>query len=143
MVETLGLACGSAFSHGEEGLSQLGARKWQEYLSEDTPVEEPRSRERVLVDGLLGIGAKGALRGAIREMADQLNETRERDVATCFAIDIPTGLDGDTGERYEGAVIADYTLSITAAKTGFTAEQSVDSVGRLVEIPLDIPVEGR
>ena len=130
------------FSHGEEGLSPLGSRKWQEYLDEGMPVGKPRSRERILVDGLLGIGANGALRGAIRTMAEQLNEIRGREFATCFAIDIPTGLDGDSGERYEGAVVSDYTLSITATKTGFAAEQSIDAVGRLVEIPLDIPVSG-
>lgn len=95
----------------------------------------------VLVDGLLGIGAKGNLRGQMREAADEINRLRSDEFASCFAIDIPTGLNGDTGIACEGAVHADFTLSITATKQGFAADEAINHVGRLVEIRLDIPID--
>ena len=52
----------------------------------------------ILVDGLLGIGARGALRGPINDLAAALNERRIGEGAKSFAIDIPTGVDGDSGE---------------------------------------------
>lgn len=131
-----------SFSHGPDALSELATKKLAEYEAEperDTSAAENRI---VLVDGLLGIGARGALRGAIRDQADRLNRIRESEFGHCFAIDIPTGLDGDTGEAYEGAVVADCTLTITAPKKGFAADGAERFVGRIVEIPLEIPVEG-
>ncbi|HRE15167.1 MAG TPA: NAD(P)H-hydrate dehydratase, partial [Usitatibacteraceae bacterium] len=64
------------------------------------------------------------------------------DFATTFAIDLPSGLDADTGLPGPDAVVADFTLSITAPKTGFAADTAIDTVGRLVEIPLEIPIGG-
>ncbi|MAS96426.1 MAG: hypothetical protein CMO55_24825 [Verrucomicrobiales bacterium] len=129
------------FSHGEEGLSELAKKKLSEVPAETKPPFSFRKQGIIVVDGLLGIGAKGDLRGPIREAADEINRLRTEEFAQCFAIDIPTGLNADTGEPGEGAVIADYTLSITAAKIGFASDQAINNIGRLVEIPLDIPVE--
>ncbi|MDF1851613.1 MAG: NAD(P)H-hydrate dehydratase [Verrucomicrobiales bacterium] len=128
------------FSHGLQGISELAKRKWVEWNAEPEPARVERRGPTILVDGLLGIGATGDLRGAIRECTDNLNLMRDEQHATTFAIDIPTGLDADTGEAGAGAVVADYTLSITAAKTGFAADTSTNHLGRLVEIPLPIPL---
>lgn len=129
------------FSHGLNGVSELAKRKWVEWIAEPRPDPTRRGTHRILVDGLLGIGASGDLRGRIREAADQINGMREREFATTFAVDIPTGLDADTGAPGAGAVIADYTLSITQAKIGFAADEATSHLGRLIEIPLPIPVE--
>ncbi len=128
------------FSDGTEQISELARRKLEQYREVPDPLLDPGSRETIAVDGLLGIGASGALRGGIRDQADRMNALRHSDWAACFAIDIPTGLNGDTGEAYEGAVKADYTLTICQPKVGFVADSAVNFVGRLVEIPLDIPV---
>lgn len=130
------------FSHGAGKISPLAVSKLEQYEAESSPDASGPKRDRILVDGLLGIGARGDLRGGVREQADRIHQLRHDQFASCFAIDIPTGLDGDTGQPYEGAVEADYTLSITAAKTGFAADAATPHVGRLVEIPLDIPVSG-
>ncbi len=124
------------------GLSPLAAKKLSEFHSEpENPVDYPScGAGRIVVDGLLGIGARGDLRGEIREMANRINSLREETFASCFAIDLPSGLNGDSGVPGEGAVIADFTLSITAPKTGFASDKAINHVGRLVEIPLDIPL---
>lgn len=96
----------------------------------------------LLIDGLLGIGAKGPLRGEIKTLAAELNETRKSHDSIVIALDLPTGLDGDTGEIHPGAVIADLTFAISHVKTGLLSDAAVNSVGRLVVIPvLEIPAE--
>lgn len=93
-------------------------------------------RARIVVDGLLGIGARGPLRGVIGERAKQLNRQRIESNAVCFAVDIPSGVDGDLGTPYPGAVVADYTLSIAAVKAGVVQDAAIDHVGRIVQIAL-------
>lgn len=123
-------------------LSDLARKKLAEYEAEPQPVGVAPGgmRPLITVDGLLGIGAKGDLRGEIREMADRMNSLRQEQGAVCFAIDLPSGFDADTGIPGAGAVVADVTLTITAAKTGFAVDGAENHVGRLVEIPLEIPV---
>lgn len=130
------------FAEGREGISALAAKKLVEFESEtagDSGVKPPGSGV-IVIDGLLGIGAKGELRGGMLDMASRINALRRDSFATCFAIDIPSGLNADTGVPGKGAVVADFTLSITAPKIGFASDEAIDQVGRLVEIPLDIPV---
>ncbi len=69
-------------------------------------------------------------------MADELNHCHLEERAICFAIDIPSGLDGDTGEVYEGAVVADHTLSICQPKRGIIADRAINHVGRIHLVPL-------
>lgn len=131
-------------SDAPEALSPLARKKFAEFEAEEDHADAPTvsSRPLVLIDGLVGIGAKGGLRGGVRELAAALNARRDREFATVFAIDLPSGFDADTGFAGSDAVIADYTLTITAAKPGFTVDGAERHVGRLVEIPLDIPVTG-
>ncbi|MCF6313077.1 MAG: NAD(P)H-hydrate dehydratase [Verrucomicrobiales bacterium] len=90
----------------------------------------------IVVDGLLGIGARGPLRGIIAERSAQLAHQRTGSSAVCFAIDIPSGVDGDLGIPYPGAVVADFTLSIAAIKGGIVKDAAIDHVGRIVQIAL-------
>lgn len=91
----------------------------------------------VLLDGLLGIGARGPLRGDIAAAAAEMNSLRLEKFAHTVAIDIPSGLDGDSGEPYPGAVVADFTLTIAHAKAGLLADAAIDHVGRLGLVPLE------
>lgn len=128
-------------SHQPAEMSEL-ARKKLEELSQVPDRAESGGKRLVLVDGLLGIGARGPLRGAIGEAAARMNQMQRENSGTIFAVDIPSGLDGDTGQPYDGAVTADFTLSICAPKKGIAADEAIHHVGRIVEIPLpEIPVE--
>lgn len=91
----------------------------------------------VLLDGLLGISAKGALREPVRRFAWEINKLRREWNASVVAIDIPTGLNGDTGEADPDCVVADYTLTIGFPKTGLLADGAANYVGRLAVLPLD------
>jgi len=91
----------------------------------------------VILDGLLGIGAGGALREPILSACREINRLRLHKNAHVFALDIPTGVDGDTGAFDPSAVVADATLTIGFAKTGLVADSAINHVGRLAVIPLD------
>lgn len=127
------------FSHGRDNVSELARIKLEQYRNEPGR-DSVTSNQVICVDGLLGIGAVGDLRGGVREQADRINQLRNETWATCFAVDTPSGLNADTGEVCEGAVIADVTLTITCAKTGFASDHAINHVGRIALIPLDIPV---
>ncbi len=124
-----------------EELGGLPAQKWRELEAEAVPISQgPVPRPLVIVDGLVGIGAKGELRGRVRDLAREANALRLREHGTTFAIDLPSGFDADSGLAGPDAIVADFTLSITLPKRGFVSDAAANAVGRLVEIPLDIPV---
>jgi ADP-dependent NAD(P)H-hydrate dehydratase / NAD(P)H-hydrate epimerase len=130
-------------SDGVEGLSPLARKKFAEWEEEPLPSRScigVEGRPLVLLDGLVGIGAKGELRGTLRDLAAAMNALRRRESGTTFAIDLPSGFDADLGVAGPSAVVADVTLAITAAKTGFVADGAENTVGRIVEIPLEIPL---
>lgn len=68
----------------------------------------------VVIDGLLGVGVRGRLREPIASLADAINGAGGLKVA----IDVPTGVDPDTGEAAEGAVVADVTVTMHKVKAG-------------------------
>ena len=72
-----------------------------------------------------------------------MNERRLNSGARVVAMDIPTGLDADTGG--EGVVVADLTLTVGIPKLGLVADSATDFVGRLelIEVEeLPLPEEG-
>lgn len=90
----------------------------------------------ILLDGLLGIGTQGDLRPHLRTLSDEMNGLRHSHGATTVAMDIPSGLDGDTGKPGAGCVIADITVTVAAVKKGLVADAAVQHVGRLAVVPL-------
>ncbi len=119
-------------------MTDLAAKKLAELAAEPESkwAASNRMGGGIVVDGLLGIGARGPLRGIIGERAEQLNHQRLESNATCFAIDIPSGVDGDLGTPYPGAVVADITLSIAAIKAGIVQDVAINHVGRIAQIGL-------
>jgi len=90
----------------------------------------------ILIDGLLGIGSSGAARGAIAELIQEMNEVRQNSGGFSIAIDLPSGLDGCTGEVFDPCIQADLTITLGAVKTGLIADSATALVGRLAVIPL-------
>jgi hydroxyethylthiazole kinase-like uncharacterized protein yjeF len=94
----------------------------------------------IILDGLLGIGASGELREPIRRFTREINARRGREGAQVFAIDIPTGLNGDTGAADPDCIVADFTVAIGFCKHGLVADGAANFVGRLAVVPLpEIP----
>ncbi len=90
----------------------------------------------VILDGLLGIGATGPLREPILSAAQSIRTTRASGDAIVFALDLPTGLDADSGAADPATVEADFTLTIGFAKRGLIRDDATRYVGRLCVLPL-------
>jgi ADP-dependent NAD(P)H-hydrate dehydratase / NAD(P)H-hydrate epimerase len=90
----------------------------------------------IVLDGLLGLGAKPPLREPIRAACRSINQLRAKKEAYVFAVDLPTGLDGDSGKTDRDCVIADFTVTIGFAKAGLIADGALNLVGRLEVVPL-------
>jgi ADP-dependent NAD(P)H-hydrate dehydratase / NAD(P)H-hydrate epimerase len=91
----------------------------------------------VILDGLLGVGAKPPLREPIRAACRVINQLRTTKGAYVFAVDLPTGLDPDSGKADRDCVVADFTVTIGYAKPGLVDDRALNYVGRLEVVPLD------
>ena len=90
----------------------------------------------IILDGLLGLGANPPLGDPVRKACRYINELRREKNAYVFAVDLPTGLDGDSGETDADCVVADFTVTIGFAKHGLLVDNALDLVGRLEVVPL-------
>jgi NAD(P)H-hydrate epimerase len=89
----------------------------------------------VLVDGIFGTGLDAEVRGYYREVIDHLN-TLQRPIV---AIDIPSGLDADTGKPLGTAIRASLTITFGLAKIGHLIPPGLDYVGEVKVIDIGIP----
>lgn len=95
----------------------------------------------VLVDGLLGTGIKGAARGVSAAAIEVVNHFADIKRAPVVAVDIPSGMNADSGES-EGVVVrADYTVTMGLAKRGMLQPAALESVGNLSVVDIGIPAE--
>jgi ADP-dependent NAD(P)H-hydrate dehydratase / NAD(P)H-hydrate epimerase len=99
---------------GESRTGDAGAAR-QAALSH-VSLGAPTGRERVVVDGLLGTGSRGAPRGPVAGAVDRVRRLRA-DGAAVVALDLPTGVDASTGAA-AGHVDADLTVTFGAVKRG-------------------------
>ncbi|WP_172384583.1 NAD(P)H-hydrate dehydratase [Streptomyces sp. MNP-20] len=88
----------------------------------------------LVVDGIVGIGGKGGLRPGAAELARAAEESG----ALVVAVDLPSGVDADTGEVRGAAVRADATVTFGAYKPGLLVDPAREYAGalRLVDIGL-------
>lgn len=94
-------------------------------------LEEPD----IAIDSLLGIGATGALREPLVSLCQWIN----RQNALVLAIDVPTGLNADTGATTEHAIRATRTVTFSALKRGLLLESGPEHCGTVDCVPIGIP----
>ncbi len=99
-------------------------------------------RADLVVDGIVGIGGKGGLRAEAVPLAEAAARARAR--AAVVAVDLPSGVDADTGEVRGPAVRADLTVTFGTHKPGLLVDPAREYAGsvRLVEIGLELPGGG-
>jgi NAD(P)H-hydrate epimerase len=87
----------------------------------------------LVVDALLGIGAKGAPRAPLDRFITELNRARlDRPELRVIAIDVPSGVDADSGEVSGEAVRADATVALGAVKQGLLRFPAAALTGALL-----------
>lgn len=99
---------------------------------------ESISREEIIVDALLGTGFHGDVRSPTAELIAALNGVDRRAVV---AIDVPSGLDCDTGAPSNATIRADLTITFVAHKRGFLEPSASPYVGRVEVADIGAPRE--
>ena len=98
---------------------------------------EPPEAFELAIDALLGIGSKRAPEGALLDHVQRLNAAG----APVLAVDLPSGLDADTGTGTE-CVRATHTLSLLALKPGLFTGKGRDAAGTVWIDDLQVAPEG-
>ncbi len=90
-------------------------------------------KPKLILDGLFGIGLSRPLNDDWKKFIAAVNEKN----IPVLSIDVPSGIDADTGEIRGAAIRASATLTLGAAKRGLLAATAIPFVGRL-EVALEI-----
>ena len=92
--------------------------------------------DNVVVDALLGTGFQGEVRSPLAELIRDLNEVPKSGMV---AIDVPSGLDCQTGVPSNAAIMADLTITFVARKAGFDSPQAASCVGQVEVADIGVP----
>ena len=92
-------------------------------------------RHSIILDGLLGLGTHPPLREPIRSACREINSLGKAS-ARVVAVDLPSGLDAESGAADADCVVANFTITVGCAKSGLVADSALDFVGRLEVVPL-------
>ncbi len=128
-----------AFSIDE--CATLTAAKWDE-LGVLRPLDRPpdwrdAKRPLLLIDGLLGTGTRGPLREPLSALAEEMAMLRQQAGARIAAVDLPSGIDPDSGEFFSNTVIADVTFMIGHAKAGLISGHAANATGALALVAVE------
>lgn len=88
-----------------------------------------------VVDALLGTGLTGKVRSPLDHVIAAINASQ----AKVLAVDLPSGLDCDTGEPLGVAVRAHHTATFVAPKPGFTVAEANAFVGVVHVVDIGVP----
>ena len=101
------------------------------------PDELDLSGAELVVDAIFGTGLSGAVRPPYDAAIRVINDAP----APVLAIDIPSGLDANTGEVLGVCVRADRTATFALPKVGFTRGSGPDMIGELTVVDIGMPRE--
>ena len=109
-------------------------------IAEDTTAQEKAvssvTTDDVIVDALLGTGFRGQVRSPTAELIHAVNAAGKRAVV---AIDVPSGLDCDSGAASTSTIQADVTITFVALKRGFNAPDARPFLGRVEVADIGAP----
>lgn len=131
------LVCGTAFVGDAlvnyEILSKMGA-KIIEVLDADFLEQEIRLQD-VVIDAIFGTGVHGEITGIAADVIHAVNQFADN----VLAVDIPSGVNSDTGEICGCAVKADITVTFAAYKLGMFLFPGANCMGKIVVADISIP----
>ncbi|NDC39131.1 MAG: NAD(P)H-hydrate epimerase, partial [Proteobacteria bacterium] len=105
---------------------------------------EQLARSEFIFDALLGIGQQSAPRTPVADIV-QLALATQAGTAKIISVDIPTGVNADTGQTYEPHIRADLTVAIGFIKRGMVQSPAIEACGEVATVDIGIslskPVE--
>ena len=96
------------------------------------PNKKPKCE--IIIDALLGLGISGQLGGFLIEWTDWMNSAKN-----VVSIDVPTGLNVNSGEISEGGVYADHTVTMGKTKFGMVIEPGKSHCGEIHIVDIGFP----
>ncbi len=99
--------------------------------------EDAIKRADLVIDGLLGYN----IQGDPRDLCAKLIEFTNQNAKKVLAIDIPSGLDPDTGQPFNPCIKADSTITFCLPKKGLLEKSARDFVGKIYLADIGIPTE--
>jgi len=91
----------------------------------------------VIIDGIFGTGLNREIEGTTKELILEINNSKKPVVA----IDIPSGVDANTGAILGIAVKADFTITMGLPKRGFYSPPGCDYTGKVIVSHISYPPE--
>ena len=92
-----------------------------------------------IVDALLGTGTRGDVRPPFDAAIDAINRTSDESRRRVLSVDLPSGLDCDSGTPLGRCVRADHTATFVAAKRGLLEDGASEWVGAIHVVDIGIP----
>lgn len=103
--------------------------------AESSPVVDSVGSAQLIIDAMLGTGASGNPRSPIADWIRAANAS----TAFRLAIDIPTGVNADSGQLSDPTFQADATLTFVALKPSMQNRQASHIFGQITVLPIGIP----
>jgi NAD(P)H-hydrate epimerase len=120
------------------GDAKLAQSQWHQVGGKTVAFSVPDySQFDVLVDALLGTGVSGEVKPTFKGVIQQINQTN----AFVLSIDIPSGMNANTGQAMPTAVSADVTVTFVATKPGLVSGIGKEYSGKLIFADLQVGKE--
>ncbi|MFW2514526.1 NAD(P)H-hydrate epimerase [Demequina sp. SO4-13] len=134
-AQTTAVLVGStAHKMGRGECEAAGARVIEASSGEDSAALEAIGRADLVIDGIVGVGAKPGLRAPADALVAAIPAS-----AAVVAVDLPSGLDVDSGSADAPHVHADVTVTFTAPKPCLVEQPAAASAGRVVVAQVGVP----
>ena len=91
-------------------------------------------KNAILIDCLFGTGISRKISGFLKKAILKINGSKQK----IISIDIPSGINGDTGKVLGCAIKANITLALHAKKIGHTLYPGIDYCGKIIVINIGI-----
>ena len=108
-----------------------------DFLDDRQKIEQYLSDAEFIVDALFGTGFSGEFCGAVGEVTELMNGAN----ATRFSLDVPSGVDAESGMAAKGSVCADFTVAFDAMKPGHLLLPGKEYCGKTAVCDIGIPHE--
>ena len=121
---------------GETQKKRLAAQKIPVYSLKDfNKIQKYIKLSSLVIDALFGVGLARDLTGLYLKCVQLINKAGK----SAAALDVPSGLDADTGEGRGAVVRADITLTYSAAKPGFYLQKGPAHTGHIQVVSIGVP----
>jgi NAD(P)H-hydrate epimerase len=91
----------------------------------------------IIIDGIFGTGINGIIKDPFSKIIDKINQQKTK--SFILSVDIPSGLNPNTGEIYDKSIKANTTITFHRIKQGLL--KNIEYSGEILPVKIGIPIE--